>query len=286
MAELILFQPKAELDAAANLCGFINSSRNELTVFGANLLFDENVWDITDSISLKGHGNKRHRLVFSNLETVNDKSSVPMVEPFLSFAKAYFRYMQGFRPVNGTGPRLVALRALEASLRESGGDANPIRSDILIFNRAAQLIVEKYSADAAYRHGGQLEMLSEFLCDNKLITIPVRWRNFIKRPGDTVRVGKEFDKRRADKMPTQAALDALPEIFLRATEPVDVIVSSVAALLCASPDRISEVLVGARLKLPRCARCRITQSEGRLKMTSLLISVSHLCGRSCVLKCF
>ena len=35
--------------------------------------------------------------------------------------------------------------------------------------------------------------------------------------------------------------------------------------------------VGARLKLPRCARCRITQSEGRLKMTSLLISVSHLC---------
>ena len=34
--------------------------------------------------------------------------------------------------------------------------------------------------------------------------------------------------------------------------------------------------VGARLKLPRCARCRITQSEGRLKMTGLLISVSHL----------
>ncbi|MDO9051955.1 MAG: hypothetical protein Q7U70_10755 [Methylotenera sp.] len=42
--------------------------------------------------------------------------------------------------------------------------------------------------------------------------------------------------------------------------------------------------VGARLKLPRCARCRITQSEGRLKMTSLLISVSHLCRIRCVLK--
>lgn len=242
MADLILFQPKAELDAAENLQGFINSCRNELTVFGADLPFDENTWDISDSINLKGHGNKRHRLVFSNLETVNDNSPAPMAEPFLSFAKAYFRYMQGFRPINGTGPRLVALRTLEAALRESGGDANPIRSDILIFNRAAQMIVEKYSAAAAYRQGGQLEMLAEFLCDNKLTSISVRWRNFIKRPGDSARVGKEFDERRNDKMPTQVALDALPEIFLRAVEPVDVIVSSVAALLCASPDRISEVL--------------------------------------------
>ena len=241
MAELILFQPKAELDAAQNLRGFIDSCRTELTVFGVDLPFDENVWDITDSINLKGFGNNRHRLVFSNLETVNENSPSPMSEPFLSFAKAYFRYMQGYKPINGTGPRLAALRALEAALRESG-DANPVKSDIHIVNRAAQMIVEKYTASAAYRVGGQLEMLSEFLCDNKLITIPVRWRNFIKRPGDAVRVGKEFDERRNDKMPTQAALDALPEIFLRAVEPIDVIVSSVAAMLCASPDRISEVM--------------------------------------------
>lgn len=242
MADLILFQPKAELDVAGNLKGFIDVCRDELTVFGANLHFDENIWDITDSINLKGHGNKRHRLVFSNFETVELDAPTHMAEPFLSFAKAYFRYMQGFKPINGTGPRLVALRALEAALRESGGDANPVRSDIHIFNRAAQMVVDKYSPAAAYRHGGQLEMISEFLCDNKLATVSVRWRNFIKRPADTVRVGKEFDEHRNEKMPTQAALDALPEIFLRAVEPIDVIVSSVAALLCASPDRISEVL--------------------------------------------
>ncbi|PPC99535.1 MAG: integrase [Methylotenera sp.] len=242
MADIIIFQPQAEIDAAGNLRIFINLCQKELKVFGAELPFKEDTWDISDSINLNGHGNKRHRLVFSNLETVNDDSPISMAEPFLSFAKAYFRYMQGFRPVNGTGPRLVALRALEAALRESGGDADPIRSDLHIFNRAAQMIVEKYSAAAAYRQGGQLEMLSEFLCDNKLTTVSVRWRNFIMRPKDTVRVGKEFDERRNDKMPTQAALDALPEIFLRAVEPIDVIVSSVAALLCASPDRISEVL--------------------------------------------
>lgn len=242
MSDLILFKPKAELDASENLRGFINSCRNELTVFGADLPFDENVWDITDSINLKGHGNKRHRLVFSNLATVNDKAPDSMAEPFLSFAKAYFRYMQGFRPIAGTGPRLVALRVLEAALKENGGDADPTRSDILIFNRAAQMIVDKYSDAAAYRMGGQLEMLAEFLADNRLTTVPARWRNFIKRPSDAVRVGKEFDDRRKDKMPSQAALDALPHIFRNAIEPIDVIVSSVAAMLCASPDRISELL--------------------------------------------
>lgn len=242
MGDLIVFQPKAELDATENLKGFIDSCRNKLTAFGAGLPFDENVWDITDSINLKGHGNKRHRLVFSNFETCNDDSPTPMTEPFLSFSKAYFRYMHGFRPINGTGPRLVALRALEAALREICSEANPVRSDIHVFNRAAQMIVDKYTPAAAYRQGGQLEMISDFLCDNNLSTVSVRWKNFIKRPSDAVRVGKEFDERRNDKMPTQAALDALPAIFLRAVEPVDVIVSSVAALLCASPDRISEVL--------------------------------------------
>ncbi|MDO8208351.1 MAG: integrase [Gallionella sp.] len=242
MSDLILFKPKAELDASENLRGFINSCRNELTVFGADLPFDENVWDITDSINLKGRGNKRHRLVFSNLATVNDNSPSSMAVLFLPFAKAYIRYMQGFRPIVGLGPRLTALRVLEAALRENGGDADPTRSDILIFNRAAQMIVEKYSEAAAYRMGGQLEMLADFLAYNKLTTIPARWRNFIKRPGDAVRVGKEFDERRKDKMPSQAALDALPHIFRNAIEPIDVIVSSVAAMLCASPDRISELL--------------------------------------------
>lgn len=242
MAELVLFQPKAELDAFENLRGFIDSCRTELTVFGADLPFDDNVWDITNSINLKGHGNKRHRLVFSSLETVNDNSPSSMAEPFLSFAKAYMRYMQGFRPVVGAGPRLTALRALDRSLRESFGDPNPVRTDMLTFNRAAQMIFDKYSATAAYRMGGQLEMLADFLSNNKLTTVPVRWRNFIKRPGDAIRVGKEFDDRRKDKMPSQAALDALPEIYLKAVEPVDVIVSSIAAMLCASPDRISELL--------------------------------------------
>jgi hypothetical protein len=256
VSDLILFRPKAELDATGNLRRFIDACRSELTVFGADLPFDENTWDISDWISLKGHGNKRHRLVFSNLETVNNNNPASMSEPFLSFAKAYCRYMQGFRPVVGIGPRLTALRALEAALSESKGDVDPVRVDLQVLNRAAQIIVEKYTEAAAYRMGGQLEMLAEFMADNRLTIVPARWRNFIKRPGDAVRVGKDFDERRKEKMPSQAALDALPQVFRMAIEPTDVIVSSVAAILCAAPDRISELLT-----LP--VDCEVRQESGK-----------------------
>lgn len=243
MSEVILFRPKQELDATGNLAGFVESCRNELTVFGPNLPFDENVWDVSRSISLKGHGNKRTRIVFSNLGTINAVTPLPMAEPFLGFAKAYIRYMHGLRPIVGFGSRLTALKALEAALSEQENIPNPININSHILNRAAQLVGDHYSKNAAYRIGGQLEMIANFLSENRLTIAPVRWRNHLKRPEDTVRVGKEFDERRQSKMPSPSALEALPKVFRLATEPVDVIVSSVAALLCASPDRISEVLL-------------------------------------------
>lgn len=243
MAQLIVFKPKAELDADGNLRGFIETCRNELTTFGSNLRFEENVWDVTESLALKGLGNMRNRLVFSTLTSVNDAEPVSMAEPFLSFAKAYMLYMQGLRPTKNIGARITALRSLETALRENGGEPNPTRMDMLVFNRAAQIIGERYSESSAYRAGGLLVMLATFLSDSKLTIVPISWRNHLRRPRDSVRVGKEFDERRQEKMPSEAALESLPKVFRLATEPADVIVSSVAAILCSAPDRISEVLM-------------------------------------------
>jgi hypothetical protein len=258
MSDVILFRPKAELDAAGNLAGFIESCRNGLTIFGADLDFDTNVWDVTDALGLKGHGRKRQRLVFSALDTGPDQAVAWMDDRFRPFAKAYMRYMHGFRPTKIVGFRLAALRVLESALSENCLVPDPIRIDALILNRAAQVIVDRYSEAAAYRIGGQLEMASEFLADNRLTSVPTRWRNPIKRPGDAVRVGKKFDERRQEKMPTEAALDALPKVFRLATEPVDILVSSVAAILCSAPDRINEVLI-----LPDL--CEVQQSIGKDK---------------------
>ena len=247
MADIVLFTPVVELDAAANLHGFIDMCRHKLTVFGANLPFQDNVWDVTESVAVKGRGNKRERITFSNAATVGKNAQEMMREPFISFAKAYLRYMHGMRPTKLIHNRMAALRALEAALSERGEAPSPVRIDSHILNRAAQIVADRFSDGAAYRVAGQLEILAAFMAENRLLAVPIRWRNPIKRPSSAVRVGKAFDERRVKKMPSSAALEALPQIFRAAVEPVDVITASVAAALLAAPDRIGEVL-----SLPEC----------------------------------
>ncbi len=242
MAEIVLFTPKAEFDATANLNGFVDMCRRKLTVFGPDLPFQNDVWDVSEAVATKGKGGARVRIKFSNAATVAEKAPEMMLEPFLSFAKAYVRYMHGMRPSKVIQFRMAALRAIEAALLERGVAPDPVQIDTRVLNRAAQIVADKFSESAAYRVGGQIEMIGTFLAESRLTSVPVRWRNPIKRPSSAVRVGKEFDERRAEKMPSSAALDALPRIFRLATDPADVITVSIAAILLASPDRIGEVL--------------------------------------------
>lgn len=241
-ADLIVFTPKAELDASANLAAFVAMSKSQLTIFGAGIHFNDMAWDVTEAVQLKGHGKKRVRIYFSTLETADDTNRTQMADPFASFAKAYVRYMQGMRPTKNPAFRVTALRALDASLREMG-HSDPIKVDGETFNRAARLIVERLAGKTAYRIGTQLEVLAEFMSEHRLTTVPLSWRSFIKRPVDTVQVGHEFDKRRAEKMPSLAVLEALPKAFHAATQPKDILYSSIAAILCSAPDRINEVLL-------------------------------------------
>lgn len=242
MADIILFTPKVELDAAANLAGFVDMCRSKLTVFGPELSFQQDVWDVTKDVATKGKGNQRERITFSNAATVDQKVPEMMQEPFLSFAKAYVRYMHGMRPTKIIHNRVAALRALEAALSENGEEADPVQINLRILNRAAQIVADRFSEAAAYRVSGQIELIAAFMTENRLTTFPIHWRTPIKRPKEGVRVGKEFDERRAEKMPSLAALDALPRVFQFATEPADVITASVAAIMLSSPDRIGEVL--------------------------------------------
>lgn len=239
---LVVFTPRAERDAAENLGEFIAMSRSQLTIFGAGLRFNDMTWDVTDTTQLKAHGKNRIRICFSTQETVDDTLPTQMAEPFVSFAKAYVRYMQGMRPTKNPAFRVTALRALDAAFRKSG-HLIPVMMDGDTFNRAARIIAERLSGSTAYRVGSQLELIARFMSEHRLTAIPLSWRSPINRPLDTVRVGQEFDKRRNEKMPSQAALEALPKTFYMATQPNDVMFSSIAAILCSAPDRINEVLL-------------------------------------------
>jgi hypothetical protein len=240
MAEIVTFVPQSRLDAQANMAGLIELCRTKVTAFGSSLAFDADCWDVSDYMERKRHAT---RLTFSNLATCRRKQSVMMSEPFRSFAKSYMRYQHGMKPTVGVAPRMAALRTLEAALLESG-TADPVQTNAHVLNRAAQLLAERTAESTAYGVAIQLQMVADFLCDNHLMAVPTRWCHPLKPPeGQYIwKVGKAADERRAAKMPSQAALDALPQVFLLATEPADVLVSSVTAILCSAPDRISEVL--------------------------------------------
>lgn len=241
MAEIVVFRPRRELDARSNMGRFIAQSRNELHVFGADLNFDAMTWDLTNSIQLKAQA-KAVRAVFSSWETRNDRAPAPMAEPYQSFAKAYFRYQHAMRPTKAIGQRLAALRAIEAALAEHSS-AEPTKIDAGILNRAAQLIATEFSAEGAYRVGVQLEMLADFLDESSLCHVALQWKNPIPRPAAAdIRVGPEFDARREQKLPSAEALEALARAYRAAEEPRDVVLTSIASLLCATPDRVNEVL--------------------------------------------
>ena len=240
MSDVMLFTPLAEKTALENLDAFIELCRDKLTVFGKDLPFDDFVWDITDNVQARGK-NSRKRIYFNSWDTAHEPSPRSMPEPFASFAKAYVRYQHGFKPIIDQGARVAPLRAICAALSEIE-KASPVDVDSHVLNRAAQLIEERNEPERAYRLGRQLQSIAEFLTHKRLVKTSLSWKSHIKRPKDTVRVGKEFDDRRQEKLPSAADLDAVAESYRLAKEPDDVVITSIAAIMCSTPDRIAEIL--------------------------------------------
>ncbi len=240
MSNIVPFVPKAEHDATKNLTDFIALCRERLEIFGKDLVWDADVWDVSDNVERRGRKG-RTALVWTNHDTSKQQAGQIMEQPFLDFAKAYMRYQHGMRPTNSVALRLSALRALERALSNTGGMAKVERTDAAVLNAAALLLQDKFEETTAYRIGTQLNMIATFLVSNKLTKAGFTWKSPIPRPGERNRIGRKFDEDRAKRMPEQAALDALAAAFCIATEPVDVLVASVGALLCSAPDRINEL---------------------------------------------
>ncbi|MGO4381433.1 integrase [Pseudoduganella sp. RAF19] len=221
---------------------FINVARHHLAVFSTALDFESDAWDVSEYVHLRAKGNNRLRLLFCSWSSANQLEPTSMAEPFKDFAKAYIRYMQGLRPTKILAQRLVALRALEAALVEIAGVADAMLTTGFILNRATQMIAARYAKSTAYRISRHLEVIADFMFKNHMMKVACRWRTFLVRTHDQNKVGAEFERRRRLKLPSQAALDALPMVFRAALAPAEIIFGSVAALLVSAPDRVSEVL--------------------------------------------
>lgn len=253
---IIRFKPRAALEAERNLRRFIDLCRDELTVFGANLAFDENTWDVSDFVHVKGKAGQR-RIVFSIVPPGRAGSGVAFEEPYLSFAKAYMRHEFAVRRKWFIEVGINALRVLYRAMTDQGGAVTPteVRSETL--NRAVQML-EGIGNFRANQIALELEKLAVFLVGNHMVTAPLEWKSPIKKPGMTyaARVGKDFDELRARMLPSPEALAALAHIFRAAKEPGDVLVSSIMAILCAAPSRIGEVFLLS-------ADCEVIRNDSR-----------------------
>lgn len=228
---IVHFSPRRRVKAETNLSDFIHFCRHELTVLGADLDWDSNLWSAAGVTF--GNIDQRSRTLLDRLT---------LTAPFLEFAKAYCRYHEGIKP-KSAGRKLCALRCLERALLNCKGDSDVVRADLAAFDRAAVIAREYYSEGFAYMVGRELSLLAAFLTSMRFVLYPIAWANAIKRPNSAVRTGAKAKALRDRRLPEQDALDAMAAIFAsNPTHPRDVFTSSVAAMLLCAPCRISELL--------------------------------------------
>ncbi len=246
---IVQFVPKAQATAEANLQAFIEAAKPILASYPNVSSWDENNWDLSGTVARSGSGDNRIACAFGDFDSSQRSSrkgptkvdSGWMSEPFLSFAKAYILYARAIAGSLQVANALAALRVLEKALIEINAESAPHRTGPLVCNRAANLIQERYTDASAYRIGKALEAVAEFISHHRLAK-PFQWKSAIRRPREQKnRVGNVADEARKEALPSEAALEALPQCFLMAEEVRDVVATSIAALLCTAPDRIGEV---------------------------------------------
>jgi hypothetical protein len=236
---ILQFTPGSELDPLANLEAFVELCKRA-DVLSARKQFKLNRWEM-------GHrrgNNTVNRVVFSTLEASGVHVPEPsMPQPFLDFAKAVLIYLQDKRAVVSHGPRIAALRCLEAALREWNRAAMPTAVDADVLDTAVELATRRFSPLVAYRVAGQLESIAALMSDKGFISLRQLWVHGLKKPQELgSKISKEALAARQEKLPSAAVLHALANIFHQATKTPDVLVSSYTALLMCAPERINEAL--------------------------------------------
>ena len=230
MSDILLFKSQAELTSEQNLVGFIKMCRDDFTVFGDQIEWDNWLWPKLANFTKLGASGRS--------VTPADK----MRTPFMDFAKAYFRYQQGHNPT-GTRNEIKALKVLEEVLA-----ANDCAPDIANLTPGlldqATILAREHFGSSAYQAGRELQRLAEFVSKNKLIRISCRdWINPIKRPADNNKIGRKGKELRDKRLPKDEAVMAMADIFAQnSSDPKDIFTSSTFALLMSAPCRISEVL--------------------------------------------
>ena len=241
MAELALFQPSEALNADERLTAFVRQARDDLSVFGNQLIWNAPTWELHGVSRVSGRPSTLrvtwgHPLKKSP-KSVGDYTLFDTRN--IDFFKAYLRYTYGLAPRMDAQQTLSAMRHLDKAL--SRGDTSIAGARADDFNAASATCRSAFALETSYRVGRQLEAIARFLNDHGLVARPLNWICPIRRPTDFHRIGVGHEHNRHRKLPSEQAIAGLGEAYRRARHPMDVLAASAYALLLATHSRISEL---------------------------------------------
>jgi hypothetical protein len=235
-------KPKALRAAQANLDAFIAQARDKLTAFGADLIFDSDCWDVTAYFLARGDRQAKQarvHLFFAKVPGVGGQTLSPKVR---ALAKAYVRNELAHLTVTSVLQAVRAFYVLGMAMEKQCLDS-AAEIDRTTFDTAVAVMAGRYGDATLDGIGVCLGQIARFLEERMLCVYSIgTWQYSRRRRSSYGRVGEAFEYRQRRLMPDPAALDALAHAFHMALDPRDVLVTSVAAILCSAPERFNEVL--------------------------------------------
>ncbi|WP_415912788.1 hypothetical protein [Neptuniibacter sp. QD37_11] len=238
MSNVVTFIPKSEKAYTQNLSDFIHLCKEDLAVFSSDpeWHWDQACWRGAGTFLKHGHNFNSKNIHKAALETY-------LAPEFGKFARAYIRYRAS--TVQGQLSQFfLPLRALEAALIQVTGQDSIAKLNNVVLDEAAAKIREYTKVPSAqYDSGRRLQVIAEFIAE-KALAPAVTWKHPFPSPKRTnSRLDRASKAERSSKLPSEAGIMALAEIFSTDPQnPQDRFTTSYAALLMCAPSRVSEVL--------------------------------------------
>lgn len=231
MAEIYIFKPRGD-DADANLVDYIEAAKTLPFMPSAGFDWEDKSWDISKFLVQKP--GKTNKATFTGLSGI-----------YLDFAKAFTAHRIGGslgRSKDISYYTRVIPRFREISSEASiAGMTSPTQLSLDIFdNVAADLKSKTQSAQGAQFKILALGTIHSALSDAGILRVPFEWiPSHENRHSNRNRINSEKSRRSIE----EGEIEILAEAFRRATTSREIITSSVMALLCCFPARVTEVLL-------------------------------------------
>lgn len=247
MSNVLMFNSVNSNNPRRNIQEFVAFSKFNFIDFNLINSWGSNVWK------------RAYRFNKFNVNN-NLNSKEALDDSFIDFAKAYMLHIHSFNKAKLNPIALSMLKIVEFVLIKLRRKADVIQCDNFIFDECIRLATAKYSKLYAVGVGKELEKLSVFLSDHKMVTLSYfSWVNPLRYKITQSWKGYEPSLEGHSKLPDVKSVIAIAEIFSKDESQLstrDIFTTSVLALLMCAPGRISEIL-----GLP--ADCEITEYDSK-----------------------